>query len=95
VIRSIRPKGTGFSIAFGTTKCVDRSDGLFPVEIWRVHVREDDTREEEHKRTCTKPGTLEQGKAIAGAGWRSGAVRSWVELRTPAIRAATQAGAAR
>lgn len=86
-IQRVKFKGRTAEITFGTNKMVDRSDGAFPVEVWRVYVAHDDTRTEEHKATVRLAHRVTPQVRAAGRGWRAGTKDSWVELRTPKDRA--------
>lgn len=84
-IVAVKRRGASLTIHYGTNTVKDLSDGQFPVELWRINLMPGGA-ESEHKRTCTKDSTLTAGIKRAGAGWRAGAIESWVELRTPASR---------
>lgn len=87
-VRTARSKGRTISLTFGSSEVRDRSDGQFPVEVWRCILMQDDTREDRLKATVTKSSRLNAVTRKAGVGWRPGSKRQWVEVRTPEARKA-------
>lgn len=81
-IRSVRSKGRGITIRFGTDDVRDMSDGTFPVDVARCN-RMPDGKIETKTSRVTKPSNLKTAVRRAGDGSRSGAVEQWVEIRTP------------
>lgn len=87
-VKSSSTRGRTISIRFGTNDIRDLSDGEFPVVVVRCNQLRDGRVDEAITITVTARSRFKREVNYAAKGSYAGAVKQWVEIRTPAERAA-------